>query len=170
MSMWHKHFFILFILVHFSSFSAKNNCSRTVIINGKKIAIDTSSTQKGQALRYYLSKDPIASEYFEQYTEANKPHWKRIGASTLGVGLILGSLVSSNNTKNNLFKRDTLLYSGLGIVALSFLYAKTKDNENEVWLNKAIDEYNKRSSPKIYWLPQYQPEKASWGLMIGTEY
>ena len=170
MPMWHIHFFIIFIFFNYSVFSAQNKCSRTVQINGKNVSIDASSTQKGEGLRYYLSKDPIAYQYFEQYTDSNKPNWRRIGVSTFGIGLITAGLLSSNETKNIFYKRDTLFYSGIGIVALSFLYAKTKQGEKEVWLEKSVKEYNKRSQPKIYWAPQYAPEKQGWGLTISREY
>lgn len=151
-------------------FAQDDKNGRTVQINGESIAIDASTTQKGEGIRYYLEKDPIALEYLNQYAQTNKPNWKRIAVSTFGVGLILGSIIASNETDNIFLKRDTLLYSGLGIVALSFIFAKTKQGEQEIYLNQAIQEYNKRNKPEIIWSPQYHPENKSFGIFIGREY
>lgn len=171
-----KQFFVTFTifvaLIGFShrAVALEAKCGRTAEINGENIAIDASTTQKGEGLRFYLTKDPEAKKYFDEYTESNKPNWKRIGVSTFGMGLIIGGFLSSNDTDNDFFKRDTLLVSGVTIVALSFVYAKTRQSEKEVILQKSINEYNKRNEPKILITPQYRQDNDGWGIIMSREF
>lgn len=157
--------FILAILILStqSILGAVSSQRRFALINGEKVAIDTSTSQKGEGLRYYLEKDPIALEYLEQYTEGNRPNWYRVTLSTIGIGLIAGGALSTSN-------RDLLVGMGVGIFGLSFLYAKTREAEREEILKNSVIEYNKRNKPEIILAPYYSPLDQSWGFRFGRSF
>jgi hypothetical protein len=130
--------------------NAQDTCSRIAMINFQEVLVDTSSSNKGEGLRFYIEKDPIAKKYLESYQEKNKPKWYSTLVGSAGTFMVLyGTFQSSTST----FNKSTFLYSGVSLLILNYLMAKTNDHNNEYFLNKSINEYNKRNLPRIYFNP-----------------
>lgn len=140
--------FILFITTTHSVW-AVDTCSRTAIVNYQEVLVDTNSNKKGEGLRYYLEKDPVAASYLDKYQEGAKTHWANAALGTLGTLLILSGFLT---TRSEAGKRS-LLITGTSIITLNFLVAKTLDHKNEANLQRAVDEYNSRNLPKIHFDP-----------------
>ena len=158
----------LILINIFLSFSllANDTCSRVAIINYQEVLVDINSTEKGVGLRNYLEKDKVAEEYLNKYQEGTGLRWQNAALGTLGVGLIIGGIASgSNNTE----RRDTMLVAGATTMLINFLVARTLDITNERNLNRAIEEYNKRNMPKIYYRP-INKENAYAPLETGNEF
>ncbi len=136
---------ICYLLFTFNSFAAET-CSRVAIINFQEVLVDTNTTQKGEGLRFHLEKDSKAIKYLNKYQDKTKISWKNAVLGTTGTGLLLTSLLGDarSNTKR------TLLIGGASLVLINFLVAKTLKMTNEVNLLRAIQEYNKRNLPRIY--------------------
>ena len=129
--------------------NAAETCSRVAIINYQEILIDTSSTQKGEGLRYYLEKDSRALEYLDKYQKGTQTKIVNAALGTLGTLLMLTGLLTNSSDAQ---KRGFLI-GGAGIIAVDFAYAKIAEVQNEGNLIKAIEEYNKRNLPRIYFAP-----------------
>lgn len=120
------------------------------MINYQEVLVDSSSSNKGEGLKYYLNRDPISKKYLTQYQEKNKPNWYSTFIGTSGTLLVIyGTFQSSTPT----FNKNTLIYSGASLLFLNYLIAKTNEHNNEHLLNKSINEYNKRNLPRIYFNP-----------------
>ncbi len=145
--------FLLFILVHWSTY-AVDTCSRTAVINYQEVLVDTNSTEKGEGLRYHLEKDPVAKSYLDKYQEGTQIRWENAVLGTMGTGLLIGGALAQDSGS-----RSPLLIGGIAISIVNFLMAKTFENSNEENLNKAIEEYNKRNMPKIYFNPGQSSSK-----------
>lgn len=139
---------IILIFTLFINISAKaiETCSRVAVINYQEVLVDTNSTQKGEGLRFHLEKDKVAKSLLDQYQEGTEVNWQNAALGTIGSGLVLSSAFT-NSTGNN---KRSLVIGGLTLILINFLVAKTLDHNNEKNLTKAIEEYNKRNLPRIY--------------------
>lgn len=150
-----KPFILLFALCINSATHAVETCSRIAIINYQEVLVDTNSTEKGEGLRFHLEKDRTAKNYLEAYQEGTKIKWQNAVLGTVGTTMMLGGILTNNNSE----RKQTLLLGGATFMVLNFLVAKTLESTNEQNLIKAIEEYNKRNLPKIY----FNPEQSSDG-------
>ena len=147
--------YISLLLYTMSPTLAVETCSRVAVINYQEVLVDTNSTEKGEGLRYHLDKDPVAKSYLDKYQEGTQIHWENAVMGTLGTGMLIGGILSQGDTGS----RGPLLIGGATIMIVNFLVAKTFENSNEENLNKAIEEYNKRNLPKIYFNPGQSSSK-----------
>lgn len=155
------HFFIL------RSTYAAETCSRVAIINYQKVLVDASSNKQGEGLRFYLEKDPISKELLDKYQAKSKPTLFSASASTAGSLLVFGGLIQTNNGAG-FQDSNTLIYSGAILIALSYLTSKTQQYSNEKILKEAIDQYNTRNTPRIYFSP-YINNNDNSGLGFGFQ-
>ena len=118
------------------------------IINYQEVLVDTNSTEKGEGLRYHLDKDPLAKKYLDLYQDTSKIRWQNAALGTIGTGLIISSFISNTNDEN----KKSLIIGGVSLLLINFMVARTLEYANEANLQNAIDEYNKRNLPKIYFL------------------
>lgn len=147
-----KSLIIIFtFLISTVSFSAET-CSRIAIINYQEVLVDAGSNKKGEGLRYYLEKDKNSHKLLDEYQHKNKPTILGAATSTVGSFMILSGLMQTNDS-SGLQNKNTLLYGGSILVALSYLTSKTVQYNNEVLLKRAVDQYNKRNLPRIYFSP-----------------
>lgn len=154
---------ILTLLLSITAFG-NETCSRIAVINYQEILVDAGSSKKGEGLRYYLEKDPISNKLLNKYQKENKPSTWGAAASTFGSLLIFSGLLQTNDNEG-FANRDSLLYTGGILIGISYLTSKTLQYNNEEYLKQAVDQYNKRNSPKIFFSP-YADEKGT-GLGIG---
>ena len=136
------------------------NCGRTVTIDYQEVLIDNDATQKGEGLRYYLAKDPIALSYLDKYQKGTRIHWATAALGTIGTGLILGASSYSDDRAG----QKNMVIGGVILLALDFLIVKTRDSYNETYLQQAIEEYNRRNIPRIMLEP---PKSGNDGASIG---
>jgi hypothetical protein len=153
---------LIFIVMHNPVFSAES-CSRIAIINYQEVLVDTNSTQRGEGLRYHLEKDKVAKEYLDKYQEGSQIKWQNSLLGSVGTGLVLSSFLVNSNDKS----KESLLIGGATLIAINFLVAKTLASANEKNLSNAIDEYNKRNLPKIYFSPKGREGRNPSGYEVG---
>ncbi|PIP90896.1 MAG: hypothetical protein COW01_01020 [Bdellovibrionales bacterium CG12_big_fil_rev_8_21_14_0_65_38_15] len=153
----------LLLLISSTALQASQVCSRVAIINYQEILVDTSSTQKGEGLRYYLEKDPQAKDYLDEYQDGTKIKWQNAAIGTLGSGLIIGGLFADDGTD----AKKTMLVGGAALIIVNFFIARTLEFNNEQNLNKAIEEYNKRNLPKIFFYPDGLPSDSGQSPGLG---
>jgi hypothetical protein len=147
----------------FHSPSIAASCGRTATVNYQHILVDVSSHQKGEGLRYFLNKDPLAKSYLDDYQEKGRPRWYHAAIGTLGTGIIIAGLTQSDPVEHSgLTSKKTLLASGLLLITLNILIYKTLEHNNERLLIQAIEEYNKRNLPRIYFSPVPDNQENSW--------
>ncbi len=163
----------LLLLIFSTLFSlqiwAVETCSRVAIINYQEVLVDVSSTNRGEGLRYYLEKDQIAKELLNEYSYNNRPTWKSAAMSTLGSAMILGGLLRTNSGENEtLTSRNFLFFGGITLIGVSYLISKTNQVKNEYLLEKSVEEYNKRSTPKIIFAPTGDGKGLGFG--VGQEF
>lgn len=141
----------LALLLIFSSIGAQavETCSRIAIINYQEVLVDSNTSQRGEGLRYHLEKDPIAKQYLDAYQENSGIRWPSAVLGTAGTGLLLMGFFNSDSENRRLF-----IISGTATILVNFLVARTLEMANETNLNKAIEEYNKRNLPKIFFNPE----------------
>lgn len=149
----------------FTSF-ASETCSRVATINYQEILVDPNTSQKGEGLRYYIEKDQIAKEFLDEYQRNTQITWKNALLGSLGTGFMISSLFVDDNQNKKIY-----LISGATMVLLNFLVARTLEITNEQNLNKAVEEYNKRNLPKIFFNPQTSSDHQSQSinLALGLE-
>lgn len=142
--------FFIFGLIFFVSLrlNAVETCSRIAIINFQEVLVDSNTAEKGEGLRYHLEKDPVAKDFFNTYQKHSAIRWPNAVLGTAGTSLLLFGFFSSDSQD-----RQTYLISGAATLFANFLIARTLEVNNEVNLNRAIEEYNKRNLPKIYFNP-----------------
>lgn len=158
---------ILGLILNSQAF-ANEVCSRIALINYQEVVVDTSSSKKGEGLRFYLEKDEVAKALLDEYQQKTKPSIWNASFSTLGSLMILGGLgLSGNSNKDSLFNQTNLLIGGALVVGISFLTSKTIQNKNEEILQNAVDHYNKRNTPRIYFSP-FSP-KGDVGVGVGFQ-
>lgn len=154
-----------------SDIFAQEICNRTAVINNQEVLVDLNSNSKGEGLRSYLQKDEVASSYLDDYQSSNKTQIKNAALGTFGAALVVGGLLYSDNEAKGLASREGLVGSGLGLIVLNYLMYKTIEFRNESKLERAIEEYNKRNIPKIYFIPykedQVNAKESSYGVFAG---
>lgn len=157
---------ILILLFNSTTFAAET-CSRIAIVNYQEILVDPSSTSRGEGLRYYLQKDPKASELLDQYQKNNAPIWQTATLSTAGSVLLLGGILRPNTNNSGITSRSSLMLTGVTMMALSYLISRTIQYKNEYTLMRSIEEYNKRNIPRIYFNPFESGDTGSMGVGLG---
>lgn len=144
------------------SFGA-DTCSRVAIINYQEVLVDTSSTQKGEGLRFHLEKDELAKKFLDEYQKGTEMRWQNALLGTLGTGLIITGIFTNSSSNN----RKAFFISGGAFIAINFFVARTLEAANEKNLVRAIEEYNKRNLPRIYFSPDQDGEvyvEKSWSF------
>lgn len=163
-------FLFSFLLIAQAAWAA-DTCSRTAIINYQEVLVDVSNSSRGEGLRFYLEKDPVAKDLLDEYQDNNRPTWTGAALSTAGTGVMLAGLLRSSEGRGEaLTGRTTLLVGGVAMIALSYLISKTKQHNNEHLLHKSVEEYNKRNTPRIYLAPTESNGKFGVGIGIGQEF
>lgn len=165
----------LSVLILYSFFSlfahGAETCSRVATINYQEVLVDVSSNNRGEGLRYYLEKDDVAKGLLNEYQENNRPTWKSAAMSTLGTAMIIASFLRTSAGKNEgLTNRNFLLFGGASLIAVSYLISKTNQYNNEYLLSTAIEEYNKRNTPKIFFAPTDPKNGVGAGLGVSQEF
>lgn len=140
---------LMFLIYQIEHAFAVETCSRVAIINYQEVLVDSNSSDKGEGLRYHLEKDEIAKTYLDTYQKNSRFFWPNAALGTIGTGLIMYGFFNDNPEDKRL-----LLISGASTMLLNFFVAKTLEITNEENLNRAIEEYNKRNLPKIYFSPE----------------
>lgn len=160
---------LLLVTLIFFTFEAiaAETCSRVATINYQEVLVDAGSGKMGEGLRFYLEKDPESKKLLDEYQKRNKPTLWSASASTLGSVMILSSLLQTNES-SGIQNKNTLLYGGVMLVALSYLTSKTLKYSNEKYLKESIDQYNKRNSPRIYFSP-FKENNGSSGVGFGVQ-
>ncbi|MCR9203837.1 MAG: hypothetical protein NXH75_04610 [Halobacteriovoraceae bacterium] len=148
---------ITFLVFLSNSSMAVETCSRIAIINYQEVLVDTNSTEKGEGLRFHLEKDRTAKSYLDLYQEGTKIGLENAVMGTLGTSMMLGGILSNAESS----KKQTLLIGGATLMIINFLVAKTMETSNEQNLRKAIEEYNKRNLPKIYYNPDQEDNRGN---------
>lgn len=154
-----------FMLIFSVSVNAygKETCSRVAEINYQKVLVDSGPNQKGEGLRFYLEKDPIATELLDEYQKKNKPSRLSLASSTVGSFLLLSGLLQTN-TNAGVGNRNALIYSGISLIAITYLANRTIQFNNEKVLERAVEEYNKRNRPQILFSPYVDGQGAGVGV------
>lgn len=147
-------------------------CSRTATINYQEVLVDTSSSKLGEGLRFYLEKDQEALKFLDRYQESNNIRWLDAAMSTTGSGLIIFGLFrpGKETETSGLLSRQSLILSGVSLILVSYLISRTIQYNNEKYLQRSIEEYNKRNTPRIYFSPLSDNSsfgKSSIGLTAG---
>lgn len=140
---------VIFLFSISQLINADSTCSRTAIINDQEVLIDTNYSEKGEGLRFQIDKDPVAKEYLDEYQKNTGIRWQNAVLGTVGTLLIIAGIFTQSDDK----RQRTLILSGAGAMTVNFFFAKTMENANERNLERAIEEYNKRNIPKIYFSP-----------------
>ncbi len=141
-------FLIFLSLVPFAG-NAVETCSRIAIINYQEVLVDSNASEKGEGLRYHLEKDPVAKEYLDTYQKNSGTRWPNAILGTAGTGLLLVGFFTSNPQDSQIY-----IISGAATILVNFLVARTLEVTNEANLNRAVEEYNKRNLPKIFFNPE----------------
>lgn len=155
------------ILLAFLIFSTSyaDTCSRIAIVNFQEILVDTNSSQKGEGLRFYLEKDKIAESYLDLYQENARIKWHNAVLGSAGTGLMVAGLFTSSDRN----ARQTLLVGGATMILVNFFVSKTQENANEANLKRAVDEYNQRNLPRIFFESEsssFNQSPASSGISL----
>ena len=160
-----KYFLILTLFLSTMA-QANETCSRVAIINYQEVLVDAGSGKRGEGLRFYLEKDPVSKELLDTYQKKNKPTVLNASTSTLGSVMILSGILQTSE-QGAVSTQNTLIYGGALLVAVSYLAAKTAKYNNEKFLKQAVDQYNKRNSPRIYFSP-YRDDNGQSGVGFGV--
>lgn len=136
--------FILFAIKIPLLFS-QETCSRIATINYQEVLVDSNSVDKGEGLRFHLEKDPIALEHLNNYQKSSSHMFTNAVVGTVGTGLLLYGFFSPGAEDRNIF-----IASGIATIFINYLISRTLDIQSETHLDQAIEEYNKRNLPKIY--------------------
>jgi hypothetical protein len=158
---------LICFLVCTSVFAAET-CSRVATVNYQEILVDVSSKNRGEGLRYYLQKDEVSKELLDEYQKNNSPTWKSAAMSTLGTAMVLGGLATSSG--NGITSQSFLIFGGATMIAVSYLYSKTIQYNNEYLLYKSVEQYNKRNTPKIFFSPTDPKNGMGLGVGVGQEF
>ncbi len=146
-------------------------CGRTAVVNYQEVLVDASSSNQGEGLRYYLQKDPVSKRLLDEYQENNRPRWQGAALSTLGTAMVIGSFLRANDGEGDtLTGRNTLLYGGITMIAVSYLISRTQQHNNEELLQRSVEEYNKRNSPRIYFSADPSNGRTGYGMGVQQEF
>lgn len=162
-------FLTLIIFLTISIGYSSEICSRIAQINYQEVLVDAGDRKKGEGLRYYLEKDPVSKKLLNDYQRTNTPSKWSVASTTLGSVLILAGLFQTGDS-DELGSKDTLILSGAGIIGINYLINKTISTGSEKILNKAIMQYNKRNSPKIFFNPLIEKNGAGASLSVTQEF
>ena len=133
--------------------------------------MDSSSSSRGEGLRYYLQKDPTAKRLLDEYQLNNRPRWQSAALSTLGTAMILAGLLrSGGNDQGNFTNNSNLLVGGVAAIGVSYLISRTNQYNNEHLLQQSIEEYNKRNNPRIYFSADPVNTRQGFGLGLQQEF
>ena len=135
----------LIFLFFLESALAGKSCGRTAIVNHQEIPLEITSKRKGEGLRVYLEKDKGALHYLDIYQERNRIRPFNTLLGIVGPGALLTGIVLESESEH----KKTFLTWGAVLVVTNFLVTKTIQGTSEFYLEKAVEEYNKRNSPKI---------------------
>lgn len=160
---------ILSFMIGLTAALGAETCSRVAVVNYQEVLVDAGSNKKGEGLRYYLEKDPLAAKLLDEYQEKNRPSVWSAGASTAGSLMVLAGLTQTNDT-SSVANRNNLLYGGGILIAISYLTSKTMQYNNEEILKQAVDQYNKRNRPKIFFSPYGESGGAGFGVGVSQEF
>ena len=138
----------LLIFVSLPGFAVET-CSRIAIINYQEVLVDANTSEKGEGLRYHLEKDPVALQYLNTYQKNSGIQWPSAVLGSAGTGLLLFGFFNSDSEDRRVY-----ILAGTTTILVNFLVARTLELTNETNLNKAIEEYNKRNLPKIFFNPE----------------
>lgn len=144
-----------------------STCSRVATINYQEVLVDAGTGKMGEGLRFYLEKDPESLALLNEYQTKNKPTPWTAAASTVGSLMLLSGLLQSTQ-QSVLGDKNTLISGGVVLVTLSYLMSKTVKLNNEKYLNLAIDQYNKRNNPRIYFSP-FRDDNGASGVGFGLQ-
>jgi hypothetical protein len=146
-------------------------CSRVALINYQEVLVDVSNNKRGEGLRYYLEKDEVSKDLLDTYQENNRPSWTGAAMSTFGSAMILGGALRTSGGENELLtNRNFLIFGGATLLAVSYLISKTNQYNNEYLLNKSIEEYNKRNTPRIFFSPTDPNHGLGLAVGFGQEF
>ena len=139
-------------------------CSRVALVNYQEVLVDLSSSQKGEGLRYYLEKDKVSKELLDKYQRGGEVNWKTTFVGSAGTLTLLSSLFLNTDKST----KKTIRFSGVFLLIINFLLANSYEENNEVFLKRAVEEYNKRNLPKVEFPSLTKKEKCcSPSLIIG---
>ena len=139
-------------------------CSRVALVNYHEVLVDLSSSQKGEGLRYYLEKDKVSKELLDKYQRGGEVNWKTTFVGSAGTLTLLSSLFLNTDKST----KKTIRFSGVFLLIINFLLANSYEENNEVFLKRAVEEYNKRNLPKVEFPSLTKKEKCcSPSLIIG---
>ncbi len=144
-----KYLILLILSIQFTF--AGENSSRIATVNYQQVLVDPSSSAKGEGLRFFLERDPLAKKYLDEYQNRSKPSIQSASLGTIGAVLLLSGFLNTNSKDSgDVASRQNLLFGGVFFLGVSYLISRTIQYNNENLLNQAVDEYNKRNSPKIF--------------------
>lgn len=150
---------IVIMIVRISYVDATETCSRVAIINHQEILTDTNTGNKGEGLRYYLERDEVAKKYLNIYQDGTQIKTINTVLGSIGTIFLLSGVISNNSSG----LRDNFLIGGATAISLNFLITKTLNFANESNLENAINEYNKRHLPRIYFNPNILNKRLNSG-------
>lgn len=128
--------------------NAQDSCSRIATVNYQDIFIDSSSSKKGEGLRNYLSQNPESLALLNSYQEHTLPNYWISGASTAGLTMVILGLAAKRES-GSYYSKQSLITTGLVVIALSIITSQTLKAQNEDRLLSAIEVYNSTNDPKI---------------------
>ena len=159
---------LILSIYSFVAISAET-CSRLATVNFQEVLVDSSTSKKGEGLRFYLDKDPIAKSILNKYQDRNKASFTSAALSTIGSSMISAGLLGVNTGREEaIFQRDNLVIGGLMVIALNYLTTVTIQYNNEALLERSVEQYNKRNTPTIYFSP-YKNADSDTGVGIGIK-
>lgn len=136
---------LIFYPVPWNKAKASAGCGRVALINYQEVMVDSNVTGKGEGLRLYLEKDPESKRLLDQYQDSIRNQWPHAVMGTTGLLFALGGgLLPKEHPQHK-----TLLYTGIGLALLNFVMAKARHQQAERYLQRAIEQYNKRNLPRI---------------------
>ena len=147
---------------------AAKPCERVATVNHQEIPLETVSSGKGEGLRPYLEKDENALRHLDRYQERNRIRPFNTLLGIAGPGFLVAGLVLEPRSE----EKKTFLTWGVVLVATNFLVTRAIQGTSESYLEKAVEEYNKRNSPRIElnFLPDPFPPKKSMVLMVKKDW
>jgi hypothetical protein len=94
-----------------------------------------------------------------------------LGAATSTIGglMILSSFLQTDTNSTESDRASTLTI-GASLIALSYLASKTIQIANEELLQRAVNEYNKRNVPRIFFTPYQDGDSSGIGVGFQQEF